>query len=294
MPGVNRAIVLYGGDRRELELYRCWKEEGVNVKAAGFEQLPEMEEATEQERREAAVIIAPLSGIAADGGVRAPFAGEKCDLGACLEQRTSRAILLAGSVAPSLRDKIAKRHNLIITGDDQELALLNAIPTAEGAIQEAMELSPVTLHGSSALIFGLGRCGGALARALLGLGARVTAVVRRSESAAQAYSMGAASCQLEEAGRAARQADFIFNTVPAPLLTAALLAEVGRDTIILDLASAPGGTDFTAAAQLGLQAKLLPALPGRAAPKTAGRILQAVYGRLIVEAAGAENTQRGS
>ena len=140
-------------------------------------------------------------------------------------------ILLTGSVAAPLKEKLAAQTTLIITGDDEELTLLNAIPTAEGALQKAMELSAVTLHGSDALIFGLGRCGRALAAALLGLGARVTAVVRRAENAALAYSMGAASCPLEEAGEAAGRADFIFNTAPAPLLTAALLKKVKKDTV---------------------------------------------------------------
>ena len=69
-------------------------------------------------------------------------------------------ILLAGSVAAPLKEELVQKTRLVITGDDEELALLNAIPTAEGAIQKAMELSMVTLHGSNALIFGLGRCGG--------------------------------------------------------------------------------------------------------------------------------------
>ena len=294
MPGNNRTIILSGGDRRELELYRRWKKRGVNVKAAGFAQIPEMEEASEQDCRDAAIFIAPLSGIDADGYVRAPFAGGKWALGTHLDGRAPGTILLTGSVAAPLKEKLAAQTTLIITGDDEELTLLNAIPTAEGALQKAMELSAVTLHGSDALIFGLGRCGRALAAALLGLGARVTAVVRRAENAALAYSMGAASCPLEEAGEAAGRADFIFNTAPAPLLTAALLKKVKKDTVILDLASSPGGTDFAAAARLGLQAVLLPGLPGRAAPKTASRILDKVYRRLIAETAGSKNIKRGS
>lgn len=284
MPGANRKIILCGGDRREIELYRCWKEAGIAVKAAGFEGAPEVESAAVEDFHDAAVLIAPLSGIKSDSSVRAIFAAKKLDLTICLERSAPGVILLAGDVASPLKEHLAQKTRLVITGDDEELALLNAIPTAEGAIQKAMELSPVTLHGSSALIFGLGRCGRALARALLGLGARVTVVVRRRESAALAYSTGLTSCDPAGAAGAVAAADFIFNTVPAPLLTAALLKQVQREAVILDLATAPGGTDFAAAVELGLNAVLLPGLPGRVAPRTSGRILARVYRRLIEEA----------
>lgn len=285
-------IILCGGDGREVELYRCWKQQGLAVKAAGFEQVPALEGAGEADFREAAVLIAPLTGIGAGGGVRAPLATGELNLLDRLEGSPPGVLLLAGTVAEPLREELARRTALLLTGGDEELALLNAIPTAEGAIQRAMELSPVTLHGSRVLIFGLGRCGTALARALRGLGAQVTAVVRQPRSEARAYSMGLDCCDLSGAPEAAARAEFIFNTVPAPLLTASLLRRVRGEALILDLASSPGGTDFAAAAALGLNALLLPGLPGRAAPRTAARILDRVYRRLIAGAG--KNIQKGS
>ena len=288
MPDIGKTVILCGGDRREIALYRCWKSKGIAVKTAGFEQIPEMERAEVSDFREAAALIAPLPGIQADGSIRALFAKEGLLIDDCLEETRPGVILLAGAAAEPLRKKLAQRTTFLLTGDDEELALLNAIPTAEGAVQKAMELSPVTLHGSSTLIFGLGRCGRALARALRGLGARVTVVVRRSENAALAYSMGLTAIELEAAAAAAKEADFIFNTVPAPLLNAGFLKRVRAGAVILDLAAAPGGTDFTAAAGLGLKAVLLPGLPGLVAPQTSGLILERVYRRLLREAGGPE------
>ena len=188
------------------------------------------------------------------------------------------------AAAPPLREGLAQKYRLIITGEDGELALLNAIPTAEGALQKAMELSPVTLHGSAALVVGLGRCGTALARALQGLGAVVRVLVRRRESAAQAYAAGYHPYSLAEAAAAVDGADFIFNTAPALLLNDALLKQVKKEALILDIASPPGGVDFAAAASCGLTALLLPSLPGQAAPKTAGLTLARIYRRFMAEA----------
>ncbi len=288
MPEIRNKIILCGGDRREQELYHSWNKKGALIRAAGFEQIPEMAEAGESDFREAAVLITPPSGIREKGVIRAPFAGHRLTIDYCLQKAPPGVILLAGAVAAPLREYLARRTKLVVTGADEELALLNAVPTAEGAVQRAMELSPVTIHGSSILIFGLGRCGRALARALRGLGARVTAVVRRRESAAEAFSMGLASVNLAGAGEAAARSDFIFNTAPAPLLNADLLAQVNREAVILDLAAAPGGTDFSAAEALGLKAVLLPGLPGEVAPKTSGLILERVYRRLLKEAGGPE------
>ena len=48
----------------------------------------------------------------------------------------------------------------------EELAVANAVPTAEGAVQLAMEQMPVTIHGARVLITGFGRVGQAVALAL--------------------------------------------------------------------------------------------------------------------------------
>ena len=53
------------------------------------------------------------------------------------------------------------------------------MPTAEGAIQLAMEELPITLHGARVLVIGYGRLGRVLADRLAGLKARVSVAVCR-------------------------------------------------------------------------------------------------------------------
>jgi dipicolinate synthase subunit A len=74
--------------------------------------------------------------------------------------------------------------------------------------------------------------------------------------------------------------------VPALVVTARVLKCTRPDVLIVDLATKPGGTDFEAAARLGRQAVLAPALPGKVAPKTAGRILGQVVADLLVQEKG--------
>ena len=61
--------------------------------------------------------------------------------------------------------------------------------------------------------------------------------------------------------------------VPAPVLTEPVLAALRPGSLIVDLASKPGGTDFAAAEELGLHAEHALALPGRCAPQTAGALI---------------------
>ncbi|HOL17319.1 MAG TPA: dipicolinate synthase subunit DpsA [Bacillota bacterium] len=275
-------IIIVGGDRREVELCRLWQEEGLEVALAGFEKYPSLKKASEADLAQANVLITPLSGIKAPGTVTAVYAASQpLQIMPILKKPAGKYLLLTGSVAPELAPHLPDRAYPVLTADNAELAALNAVPTAEGAIQKAMELSAKTLHGSNVLVVGLGHCGTVLARMLQGLGARVSAAVRRPETAALAETMNIKAFFVDELVDKAGDMDFIFNTAPALLLNEPVLKTLPKSAIILDLASEPGGTDFATAEALGLQALLLPGLPGKAAPYTAAEILSRVYRRLI-------------
>ena len=64
------------------------------------------------------------------------------------------------------------------------------MPTAEGAIQLAMEELPITLHGARVLVIGYGRLGRVLADRLAGLKARVSVAARRYADLAWAENCG--------------------------------------------------------------------------------------------------------
>ena len=52
-----------------------------------------------------------------------------------------------------------------------------------------------------------------------------------------------------------------------------ILESVREDCLIIDVASSPFGTDFARAYELGLNAIQCSSLPGKVAPKTAGKII---------------------
>ena len=102
------------------------------------------------------------------------------------------------------------------------------------------------------------------------LGAQVTAAARRPAQRALAESFGLRSVAIGRLGQLAPAFDTVVNTVPALVLSAEVLARLRPESLIVDLASRPGGTDFEAARRLGHRAIHALSLPAACAPETAG------------------------
>ena len=151
-----------------------------------------------------------------------------------------------------------------------ELAVYNAIPTAEGCIGILLKERTRTLWGTNLLVLGFGPVGQALAVRLAVLGAEVTVCARRPEQRALAESLGLRGAELCRLGALAPAFDTVVNTIPARVLTAPVLAALRPGSLIVDLASKPGGTDFEAARRLRCRAIHALSLPAACAPETAG------------------------
>lgn len=164
-----------------------------------------------------------------------------------------------------------------------EVAILNSIPSAEGALQMAMERLPITIHGSKAMVLGFGRTGQTLGQLLSAMNAHTTVVARNPMQLSRAVAIGLKTIHFEELVDYIKDVDVLFNTVPAPVINEDILLKLPTATLIIDLASAPGGTDFAKAKELGIEAVLAPGLPGKVAPKTAGMILAQVVPRILLQ-----------
>lgn len=151
-----------------------------------------------------------------------------------------------------------------------ELTVYNAIPTAEGCVGILLAERTRTLWGTNLLLLGFGPVGQALGARLAALGANVTVCARRAEQRALAESLGLRGAELARLAALAPAFDTVVNTIPAPVLTEPVLAALRPGSLIVDLASKPGGTDFAAAQRLGCKAIHALSLPAACAPDTAG------------------------
>ena len=160
----------------------------------------------------------------------------------------------------------------------EELAVRNAVATAEGALDLMIRDTAITLWDAEVLVMGFGRLGRLLAHRLRGLGARVAVSARKLTDLAWIDAYGYRGIPLSELAESLPDFHLIFNTVPAPLLTAPLLKRLRAECVILELASAPGGVDAEAAEALGIPLIAAPGLPGKVAPLTAAAVLRdAIY-----------------
>lgn len=230
------------------------------------------------------ILLLPMAGVSMQGMVYNAF-GQLINLTAAdLTLMKSDAAVISGIASNYLSDicKIADKR-LITTAESDAVAVPNSIPTAEGAISLAIKNSKETINGSKTLIIGYGRVGQALACRMQALGSN-TYVVNRGDALwekaeCSGYSLLSWSSFAEELG----EFDYIFNTVPAPVLTYFCLKHVKKEALLMDLASMPGGVDQKAAAKLGINYIQALGLPGKFAPTSAGKILAAVYPLIIGE-----------
>ena len=65
----------------------------------------------------------------------------------------------------------------------------------------------------------------------------------------------------------------LFNTVPHTIFDREFLREVDKKTLLVELASVPGGFDICAAQELGTNISWALSLPGKYAPESAGAII---------------------
>ncbi|GAB6274700.1 MAG: dipicolinate synthase subunit DpsA [Peptococcaceae bacterium] len=281
-------LAVWGGDARTIVLLEQLVNWGASVQVVGLPVkslkvtvLAELRETS----RDIQALILPVPGVDEQKKIYAVYHDQPLILSAAeLASFPAGLLVFVGVAQPYLKEiTVQAGIELIEIMNLDETAILNSIPSAEGAIQMAMERLPITIHDSHTMVLGFGRTGVTLSRMLAAIGARVTVIAREPAQRARAFEMGLLSADLPELPALMPQADIIFNTVPALILSRSLLEKAAPEVLIIDLASAPGGTDFTAAQELGITAVLAPGLPGRVAPKTAGVILARVIRRILLE-----------
>lgn len=267
---------ILGGDLRYKYIYDMLKKDGFEVKIFKNKFIEDCVETLEDLLKEIDILICPVP-FSKDNENIFISEYEQIPFENFLNKLKNFDIkLLAGGVIPKNFEKMCKNFN-IKTFDffnENSIAIFNAVPTAEGAIQSAMEESHKTIFGSKSLVLGYGRCGKILANSLSGLNSDVTVTYRKDEDNAYINCYGMSSLNISKLKENIQNFDFIFNTIPDCILNAEILKKVNKESVIIDLAQAPGGVDYNFARKLNLKAIYCPALPGRVAPYSAGEILK--------------------
>ncbi|KML43819.1 dipicolinic acid synthetase subunit A [Cytobacillus firmus] len=284
-------IAVIGGDARQLEIIRKLTELDAKLALIGFEQLDHAfsgavkEKIDEVDFTNIDAIILPVPGTGLEGQIETIFSNEKVIFEEEILAQTPAHCTVYSGITNSYLTGVTKSadRRLVQLFERDDVAIYNSIPTVEGTIMMAIQHTDFTIHGSNIAVIGLGRVGMSVARTFHALGAKVKVGARKSEHIARITEMGLTPFYLKEIEDAVKDVDICINTAPHLVVTASVISKMPTHTLIIDLASKPGGTDFRYAEKRGVKALLAPGLPGIVAPKTAGQILANVLSQLIKE-----------
>ena len=165
----------------------------------------------------------------------------------------------------------------------EEFQIMNAVPTAEGAIKIAMSEKNKTLFGSECLVAGFGRIGKILASRLKAFRSNITVVSRNSRELAWAKVLGYKQIHLDNLIYKIKNFDFIFNTIPSAIFTQQILSGCKKNVFIVDVASNPGGIDKKEAEKLKINCTHALGIPGKMFPKSAAKIIYNSIEKIITE-----------
>ena len=308
---MNYNFFIIGGDKRNLFLAEKLSKDGENVKIFGFDRIKdeffannnikkitnEKELLTELEKREIQakskglekgtidiseektfdnnlerdkqnkkIIIGPIPYSTDGKTLYAPFCNKKLDIN-----------LLKGKkiIAGKIPKEIADIESIDILKNEY-FTIKNTVPTAEGAIAKAIELTDINIDKANIMVLGFGRVGKTLCYKLKNLGANVYAEARKERDLAWIDVFGYNAIPLEKINENICKMDIIFNTIPELILDKSKLILMNEKTLIIDLASKPGGTDFESANKMGIKAILYSGIPGKIASEYEAELIKEV------------------
>ncbi|MCL2095810.1 MAG: dipicolinate synthase subunit DpsA [Oscillospiraceae bacterium] len=275
-------IGVIGGDLRQLVAAGELASEGYEVAVYGFDEYTGSFGMTtrcislEDTIRKADFIILPLPYSADKIHLNTPLSQSEIHLEEIFNAANQNQIIVGGKfdqTAEKLALESGKNIRLTDYYNREDLAILNAVPTAEGAINIAMQELPTIIAGCKALVIGYGRIGRILAHKLYGLHTKIYVSARKQEDFAWIEAFGHKALNYDNIDEKLGDFDVIFNTAPSLILNKRRLEKIRDDAVVIDLASNPGGVDFNAAKNLGKNVIWALSLPGKYAPATAGKTL---------------------
>ena len=308
---MNYNFFIIGGDKRNLFLAKKLSKDGENVKIFGFDRIKEeffannnirkitnekellteleegeiqakskglekgtidiSEEKTfdnnlERDNQNKKIIIGPIPYSTDGKTLYAPFCNKKIDINLLKDKK-----IIAGKIPEEVAD--IKSIDIL---KNEYFTIKNTVPTAEGAIAKAIELTDINIDKANIMVLGFGRVGNTLCYKLKNLGANVYAEARKERDLAWIDVFGYNAIPLEKINENICKMDIIFNTIPELILDKSKLILMNEKTLIIDLASKPGGTDFESANKMGIKAILYSGIPGKIASEYEAELIKEV------------------
>lgn len=277
----HKQLAILGGDNRYIAAAHMLAETGATVYVCGYDDVSFTNKAIVSTNLSSLPIetidalILPVLGADESGKIKTHFPADTLTFTDELVKLTKDSCIIFSGVAGPYVKNICKQNNrkLIAYYELDEVAILNAVPTAEATLQIAMEETDFTIRGSTTIVTGFGRIGITIAQLFQQVGAHVIVAGRDEAQLARANTFGMSTVYLEELHTVIDSCDICINTIPALVINENIVQKMNDETIVIDVASKPGGVDFDALNEHNIKTIHALGLPGKVAPKTAGEII---------------------
>ncbi len=266
-------FLILGGDERSLYLGEFLEKQKYVVCYYAFSDTNCFSSLSDA-INDARFIILPLPFTKDRLTLNAPLFEENIEIKDILTLITAKHTLFGGQLPESFKESL---HEKGVTFYDyfllDELAIYNAIPTAEGVVEILIKNLPITIHSMKCAVLGYGKVGKILADTLKNLGADVTVFARKEKDLADAFTKLYKTATFKELKEKEFKFDALINTVPEKVLGHDEMKNLNQECLFIEIASSPFGIDFQAAKEYAFDVIKANSLPGKVAPKTAGEII---------------------
>lgn len=279
-------ILVFGGDKRQYYTAEYLALCGNDVTISGFDTELDIPKCLKVCRGCTAIgfdaVIFGIPSFDVGGKIRCPLSSEEYYLGSIIREASPCRVFCA--MASSFEKALMREYGIDYTEyhTREKLCMMNAIPTAEGALRIFFENSVQTVYDSNFCVLGYGRIGKILSSRLFALGGKVTVGARSERSLAEAECNGYSAVSLYSGEPDISDYDCIFNTIPSEIIRndASIMK---CNSLFIELASYPGGLSEKAKKAFGDRYIHAPALPGRFTPKSAGIIIGNCISELLAK-----------
>ncbi|HEY8364303.1 MAG TPA: hypothetical protein VIK84_01915 [Haloplasmataceae bacterium] len=182
--------------------------------------------------------------------------------------------IYTGLISETLKKQCNERGIRLVSYLSEEMAIKNNYITTEGIIEAMVNNSEKAIFNSQILIIGYGKLGQICGKVLKALKGNITISCRHEKDILNAKINEFKVITHPQIISCINQFDFIINTVPYRLLNHTILRKINKSCqVIIDVSSKPYGLDHDYANKIGVRVLLLPGIPGKIAPITAGEII---------------------
>ncbi len=268
-----KKILILGGDNRSLFLGEYLEKQKYHVCYFAFSQADCYDTLTDA-LNDADYIILPLPLTRDRITLNAPLFDRTVLISDIFAAATPEKSFFGGQLPHSFCEELEARGSFYCDYFElDELAVYNAVPTAEGVVGVLVKELPITIHGMNCAVIGYGKVGKVLALTLKALGANVTIFARKETDLADAFSKSLDYREFKTLSTENQSFDALINTVPTKVIGTEELNKLNPECVLIEIASAPFGIDFQAAKEKAFTVVKASSLPGKVAPKSAGEII---------------------